>query len=228
MIPVLGVPILSTPQLLGKMLASIDTDVGRLIVVDNGDVIPPVVEKIEVIRPGKNLGVAASWNLVIRSAPEAPWWMLSGFDLIYAPGDLDRLTEHMNQHNDEPMVAMLGTFSAFAINRHAIKKAGWFDENFHPAYYEDNDYNYRCQLTDVPIVALPAGLYHRVSSTINSHPILRRENDRTFPFNTQYYLDKWGGPPRREQYETPFKAGGSPSHWDLDQERLNRLAWRRV
>lgn len=220
MIPVLGVPILNHPELLDKMLASIDVPVGRLVVVDNGGVVGEI--DAEVIRPGENLGVAASWNLVMMRYPDAPWWMLSGFDVIYAPGDLARLTAHMETVGG---VALLGGFSAFGIDRTAIDGAGWFDENFHPAYFEDNDYDYRCRLAGVSLAGLPAGLLHRISSTILENEHYTRQNARTFPLNAHYYRLKWGGFPNQERFTTPFNEGGDVRDWTLDPARIADQRW---
>jgi len=136
-IEVLGVPVLNRPDLLYRMLDSIDTEVGQIVIIDNGGVASQstVNQSERVIRPGQNLGVAASWNLIMQATPLAKWWAIVNFDLIFAPGDLDRLAQHMDTTTGpEGMVATLGTFSAFGVSREAINRAGWFDENFHPAY----------------------------------------------------------------------------------------------
>jgi GT2 family glycosyltransferase len=227
MIPVLGVPILNRPDLLDKMLASIDVPVGRTVIVDNGEVVDSR-DRATVICPGHNLGVAASWNLVIRTTPDAPWWAMVNFDLVFAPGDLARLAEHMDASiGPLGMVALLGTFSAFGIDRAAIDRAGLFDENLYPAYMEDNDFDYRCRLAGVPMAGLPAGLSHDISSTIRSSDAYRRENARTFPLNAAYYQEKWGGPPRSEVFTTPFNAGGDLRSWRLDLNRIAAQSWKK-
>jgi hypothetical protein len=222
MIPILGVPVLNRPDLLDEMLATIDTDIGRLIIIDNGGVVTRT--DYEVHRPERNLGVAGSWNHILRI--DAPWWAIVNFDLTFGSGDLDHLASFMDEQTG-PMVALLGTFSAFGINRQAIELAGYFDENFHPAYFEDNDFDYRCRMTGVDMKNLPSGLLHRTSSTIGSSPVYSRENARTFPYNARYYMDKWGGSPRHERFTTPFDSGVSPKHWEIDQARLDRLVWDR-
>lgn len=225
MIPVLGVPILSRPELLWRMLDSIDVAVGRIVVVDNGDVVstPAAFDRdLLVVRPGSNLGVAASWNAIIKAVPDAAWWAIVNFDLVFAPGDLARLAEHMGK---EGGVALLGTFSAFGVDRGAIKRAGMFDENFHPAYYEDNDFDYRCRLAGVPMAGLPAGLTHDISSTLQSSPSFREGNVRSFPKNADYFVRKWGGTPYHEVYTTPFNADGDIRSWQLDVDRLAAQRW---
>lgn len=222
MIPILGVPILNRPDLLAEMLATVDHPVGQLIVIDNGDVVEPGA--YELVRPGRNLGVAASWNRILSW--EAPWWAIVNFDLTFAPGDLAKLDAFMDGRT-EPTLALLGTFSAFAVNEAAIQAAGTFDENFHPAYFEDNDFYYRCRLAGVGLHKLDSGLLHRTSSTIGSERVYANENARTFPYNALYYKQKWGGPPREERFLTPFDAGGDIRHWRINQSRLDNQTWRK-
>ena len=228
MIPVLGVPVLNRPDLLYRMLDSIDTEVGQIVIIDNGGVASQSTVNLNerVIRPGQNLGVAASWNFIIQATPLAKWWAIVNFDIVFAPGDLDRLAQHMDTTTGpEGMVAALGTFSAFGVSREAINKAGWFDENFHPAYFEDNDFQRRCDLAGVRSMSLPAGLSHNISSTIASDNHLRDQNYRTFGENSDYYRRKWGGSPLNEEYPTPFNNGGDIRAWHLDIDRLARQTW---
>lgn len=225
MIPVIGVPVLVRPETLEEMLGSIDVEVGRVVIVDNGGVVPPNDNpKMTIIRPGHNLGVSASWNLIMKATPDAAWWAFVGFDIVLAPGDLARLAARMD---DGLGVGLLGGFSAFGFSRHALKTAGWFDENYIPAYFEDNDMDYRCRLTGVTMEALPAGMRHRPSSTIRSSLELAEANSRTFAMNARYFLDKWGGGAYREVFTTPFDKGGSPRDWELDIDRLKEMRWGR-
>lgn len=219
MIPVLGVPILNRPDLLERMLASVDLPVDRRVIVDNGG-----VWQGEAIRPGWNLGVAASWNLIVQTTPDALWWLIVNADIEFAPGDLARLVQVMD--TPEPRVAALVEFAAFGINAACIDAVGWFDECFHPIYGEDCDYEYRCKLANVPIVRVPGSTRHDSSATYRSDPTFGRRNSETHPENIRYYQDKWGGPPRgSERFTTPFNLGGDIRDWRLDRARLVRQSW---
>ena len=221
MIPVLGIPILNGQDRLKDMLDSIDVPVGEIIIVDNGDVVTE--SEHTVIKPKCNLGVGASWNLVIKSRPKAEWWAMSNHDLVYSPGDLQRLIDSMGE------VVMLGAgFSIFGISRNAVKQLGYFDENFHPAYFEDNDYDYRCRLSGVEIKSIPSGSKHAVSSTLVDDPQYRRQNLPTFMSNRDYYHKKWGGRPYAETFKTPFDLGGDPNEWTVDIDRLSQQGWVRA
>jgi GT2 family glycosyltransferase len=218
MIPVLGVPILNRADLAEQMLESVDVDTAETLVILNGD--PDGTRAmlrgrlVTYIDPGFNLGVAASWNFIIRARPAAPWWLIVNADIEFAPGDLDHLCEAMEV--TEPRLACLYEFGAFGINQAAVDKVGWFDENFHPIYFEDNDYRRRCLLAGVPVVNLLSGTKHDNSATIASG--YAAHNQRTFPRNQAYYIHKWGGPPG---YETV----NAPTTPVLDRTRLVNNAW---
>jgi GT2 family glycosyltransferase len=102
------------------------------------------------------------------------------------------------------MVASHG-YACFAINPIALEIIGCFDENFFPAYCEDQDYDRR---------ALVAGLHegncsttmiqHNGSGTIARDPALARENAVTQALNLSYYQRKWGGLAGAESLLHPF------------------------
>lgn len=226
MIPVVGVPHLNHPELLATMLDSIDAEVGRLIIVDNATTEAdgaPDRDGAEIVQPGWNLGVAASWNLVLKVAPDSPWWALVNNDVEFAPGDLARLADFMDAAHG-PAIGMLVEFGAFAFNRAALARLGYFDENYAPIYAEDADWRRRADLAGVPAVALESRTRHAGSMCFRDGPRMR-DNERTYPRNVDYHVRKWGGPPWHEVYTSPFDAGGDLRTWTLDPERLREQAW---
>lgn len=227
MIPVLGVPFLNRPDLLSVMLRSVDAPVQRTIIVDNsvrGFGLQGEPNRT-VITPGHNLGVAASWNLIIKASPDAGWWVIANSDIEFAPGSLDKATAAIG---DEPGTFwMFAGMTAFAVSAEVLELVGWFDENFVPAYFEDNDYARRCLLAGVPIRDLPdAAPKHRGSSTIRSDTWINSENGRTFPENQRFYRAKWGGGPGEEVFTTPFNRGGDIRSCTLPFSRLRHQTWR--
>lgn len=221
MIPVLAVPTLR-PDLVRRMLASVDVPVGLRLVIDNsgqaGD-----IDDAWVIRLPTNLGVGAAWNLAMKVTPRADWWAIVNDDVVFAPGDLAGLAEAMVEPG--PRIVTLDGFSAFGINREAHDVLGWFDENFVPCYCEDADMERRAALEGVPIVGRLARLHHERSSTI-SLPEYQRQNQRTYPENVRYFTRKWGGHLRGgERFDTPFDSGSATHEWSLDPRRLRELGW---
>jgi GT2 family glycosyltransferase len=225
LIPVLAAPTLYRTDLLTRMVASIDTDVETLLIIDNGGRVPPEFPA-HVVHLPHNIGVGASWNLVFKLTPRAPWWLIVNDDLAFGEGDLAGLEAEML--TDEPKIAMLLGFAAFAINQQALELIGFFDENFHPAYCEDNDMTWRAKLANVPLVNVESHIDHEGSATIRGHQLYMDQNGVTFTQNLSYYRSKWGGNPGEEIYETPFDAGGDPAAVRIHMERLNQFAWARL
>lgn len=232
MIPVLGVPVLNRADLAARMVRSVDHPVGELVVVVNGpemDIIPPIRQAAEKnpnigsvlwCRPGFNLGCGGSWNFIIRSRPSGPWWLIVNADLEFGPGDLQTADDHMTAHGG---FAMLFEYGAFCLDTGVVDRVGWFDENFHPMYYEDRDYEWRLELADIEAVRLETACRHDNSSTIGSDVSFRQRNDFTFQKNAEYFNVKWGGPPRNGNlWHHPY-AGQHPVV--LSRQRLADQAW---
>ena len=228
MIPVLGIPVIGRFDLLAACLASITEPVGRLVIVDNSpdglsDVLcPAAVADLCVTRPPSNLGYAGSINHIIRTHPGAPWWCFTAADVVFAPGDLDRLASVMTGAR---WVGINGDWRAFGLTSAAVERIGLWDENFFPAYCEDADYEYRCTLGGVEWGFIGGDTTHAGSTTIQEAHYARR-NAATYPSNVAYYQAKWGGPLRGgERFTTPFDRGGSVADWALDIGRLRDNAW---
>lgn len=225
MIPVLGIPILNRPNLLNALIDTIDVEIGQLIIIDNGGVVGPFVRG-DVITMPHNIGVAASWNLIIKSTPLAKWWLITNSDIEFGHGALETLANTV-EPNRPAIYQMLG-FAAFAITPSAVERVGFFDENFHPAYCEDIDYARRATLAGVPIVDVPSELRHVGSATIYGDQHYMRLNGNSYPSNVAYYERKWGGTMHGgEQFSVPFNAGGDIRDTRVDFARLRGNAWRR-
>ena len=225
MIPAMVVPVLNRPELLDALLRSVDVPIGRTVVIDNGDVVTrPAERDFRVIRPGANLGVAASWNLGVKSTPLVPWWLIVNSDVAFVPGDLKAIADGMRTFS--PRVVQLRNvgFSAFAVNAATFERVGLFDENLHPAYFEDNDFAYRCVAAGIEILTVSEGQTKHVgSATIFASQSYRDQNFRTFESNKAYYVAKWGGMPGNEKHQHPF--GFRLSEPGITFKRLRDLAW---
>ena len=222
---IVGIPVINRPDLLLRMVDSIDVP-AEVVVIDNspdGAIVDALGDRdVSLVIPPTNLGVAASWNLIIRTHPAEPWWVIANADTELAPGDLERLAAEMAKPGPR-WVGMNGDWRVFAINAAAIEAAGFFDENFHPIYCEDADYERRCSLAGVHWYFVPGGATHAGSTAIRSG--YAAANARTYPANVAYYAAKWGGPVRGGTYTSPFNRGGSVRDWALDLWRLRELAW---
>lgn len=233
MIPLLGVPVLNREDLAARMVASIDYPVDELLVVVNAENKRPTVDRLWAAagangnirsatfsQPSFNLGCGGSWNHIIRHRPAGPWWLIVNADIQFGAGDLERLASRMDGES-RPAFATVFEFGAFGLNTACVDSVGWFDENLHPMYFEDNDYQRRMFLAGVDYEQLESTTRHDTSSTINSDAALAARNDVTFRLNAAYYLEKWGGPPRAEKFSLPFGKGEKP----VSRRRLADQRW---
>lgn len=213
-LPLLGIPILNRIDLLERLLASLDHPVHTLAIVDNsgngtGSLAPalaalaerphPLINTIEIARPFGNLGVAASWNLILRAFPQAPLALLANNDVVFTSGVLTKALALLDPSMPQflPLLPDAAAFSAFLITAPTWNRIGLFCEDFHPAYCEDLDY--RDRLRDDPainwvnVIAIQGPMQAAnpsSSATIASDPLLAAANQRSFQVNRLWYLSR--------------------------------------
>lgn len=191
MIPALVVPILVRPELLNRMLGSIDYPVDELVIIDNGGCtnVSKVknVKRTYTVRMPYNLGVAGSWNLGIKSLPFAEWWLVSNFDIIWPAGSLERFDAESSA-DSFVLSAASPRWAAFSIGSTVVDRVGLFDESFHPAYFEDDDYARRCDQHGIDITNSDIPVHHDNSSTLAAG--YQRLNDQTYKANRLYFNSK--------------------------------------
>ena len=213
----LTIPVLNRYDLLERCLQSIDYPIGHLLIVDNGastvmeDMqidVPDCVELTTYLPMPANLGVAASWNLGIKSFPYDDRWFFASNDVEFEPGALETLSE---ARSDEITLSKhFPYWHVFSVGYEAVRRLGFFaDESFFPAYFEDNDLTARANHHGVPITKLPVETLHENSATIHANPVFAQKNSATFTRNNQHYEDKIA--------RGDFGAGG----WDVERRRLN-------
>ena len=215
MIPVLIVPVLARPELLYRMIDSIDFAIEQLVIIDNGRVVDsqqaqtPYALTTHLLHMPANFGVAGSWNLGIKSTPFAPYWLIANFDLVWPSGSLERLAQ-ASSSQALTLTACQPAWSAFTIGDRIVDSVGLFDEALHPAYFEDNDYLRRCEKAGARIERTDIPVRHDNSSTLAAGNYASR-NGHTFPANAEYFGDK-------------VDAGDySEGRWTLARRR--RLSW---
>lgn len=167
-----------------------------------------------------NIGVSKGWNAGIQKAidlglSEA---LIVGDDVIFRPGTLQKMIESFwmcdlitatNERDGEVATEEsyvdAPDYSCFMIRpKEFVRRAGWFDENFSPAYFEDNDMAYRLKLEGMKqLRRLDATMLHKGSVTQNweGAPYV---SGSMFEKNRYYYKAKWGGGPGEETFTNPF------------------------
>ena len=193
MIPVLGFLTYSKFDLADRLLASIDYPVEHLVIIDNSGkrqyepVKPNLVKNMWFIQVPFGLGYGGGLNLIVKSTPFAPYWLLVNDDAVFEPGALQKIHEKTDSEAIN-FLSIMPKWSAFALGEGAVRKAGLFDERFHPIYFEDNDYERRLEQAGVKANFIYATLQHDNSSTLNSG--FHSQNDVTFQRNSKLFQQK--------------------------------------
>ena len=213
MIPVLGFATLKRFDLAERLLRSIDYPVEHLVIVDNSGsqswnpVKPDLVTNLWVIRVPFGLGLVGAWNLIVKSTPYAPYWVLVNDDAWFEAGSLEKIatdvdTEALN------FLKINTAWSAVVFGEGMIDKVGLYDERFYPLYFDDNDLERRVRHHGVPVKTIDAVVHHENSSTLNSG--YQTANARSFGANARLFDEK--------QADGDFTQG----EWTLKTRRANR------
>jgi GT2 family glycosyltransferase len=212
-IPVVGFATITRFDLAERLIASIDYPVENLVIVNNSGkqtwqpTKPDLVEKLWHLEVPYGLGLVGAWNLVIKSTPYAPYWVLVNDDAWFAPGALETIerevdTEALNFVNIEQT-----PWAAPIFGEGCVRRAGLYDEAFYPIYFDDNDYERRIRNAGVPIKQLSARIYHEPMTTRQN---FLEANSRTWVANERRHNDKIAN--------QDFSVHG----WSLDVRRANR------
>ena len=203
---VVGIPTINRADLLNDALAKYFEDFKNteIAICDNGnqDIITRE-KKFMIYRPQQNLGVSGSWNMIMDYADKiSGTHVLMLNDDIYLGKTEEQIIRMIELFSHNDFYNSLMNWSAWVLSVKAWKKVGNFDENFFPAYFEDNDYCYRMRLNEIERVNTDYlnPVIYRNSQTIEKDPSL---NSR-FMNNRQYYASKWGGLPNEETFKKPF------------------------
>ena len=156
----------------------------------------PLVGEVRIARSFGNAGVAASWNLILRSFPEAPMALIINNDVQLMPGVLAEALQRMDPQQAQmlPLLPVPQEFSAFLITACCWNRVGLFDPSFHPAYCEDLSTAIVSGLSEPfsglrRLTAGHHGCWHGCSSaTIESDPQLKLFNQSSFALNRLWYL----------------------------------------
>jgi GT2 family glycosyltransferase len=212
-IPVLGFAVVNQFAKADRLLASIDYPVDHLVIVDNSGtafwnpVKPEWVANLWVVRVPFGLGLVGAWNLVIKSTPYAPYWLLINDDAWFEPGALQQIADGV----DPSTLNFIGTnpeWSGIAIGEKVVETVGLYDERFYPLYFDDNDYERRITNAGFVINRIGAVVHHENSSTLHSG--FQEKNAVSFRNNQLLY-------------ETKVAVGDySEGNWSLAIRRANR------
>jgi GT2 family glycosyltransferase len=193
MIPVLGFATLSRFDLAQRLLDSIDYPVEHLVIVDNSGkktFEPKVndnVKNVWLLQVPSGLGANGAWNLIIKSTPHAPYWVIPNDDAHFEPGALETIAREVDTTKFN-FLNIFPKWSCVVPTEGSVAKAGLWDEVFHPIYFDDDEYEWRMQELGVEFNTINARAYHDNSSTLQSG--YQERNASTYSRNNFMFTNK--------------------------------------
>lgn len=217
----IGIPTINRVDLLEETLFKYQKDFPNtdIFIVDNGHQHfihrSEYKENIHFINNMENLGVSGSWNQLCetifqdgqaykRAIPEHAFAIIVNDDIYWGKNEaqVKEFIESNLMDGKNAFCTTTGTWCNFILGAATYYEVGPFDEVFFPAYFEDNDYEYRLKLAKKEVKRsefMNAEIY-RNSQTIEKD----RSLNNNFENNRQYFIQKWGGAPEQETFLTEF------------------------
>ena len=182
------------------------------------------LENVKYFPYGVNRGLSLSWNdgLIESYTNDGnDVTVIVNDDIIFGENDFDRLVQTAYENPDKWFTTGRGfdgygnvqnmLWGCFILNKIAIEKVGYFDENIFPAYYEDIDYNFRALLAGLgEIMFVNTSIMHYHNGSRKTSPEFSRMCDEAIVFNGTYHQRKWGTP---NLYEPVFKHPFDNTMW---------------
>jgi hypothetical protein len=206
----------------------------NLLVIDNSQDGFAWKFNVESQHHPENIGVARSWNIGARRVVEEKfdYLIILSAAIVFHSGMDDFIERLSHPYGIESQFS----YHLIAIGRPTFERIGYFDENFHPAYYEETDFIRRIQLAHISHVVgppphLPVVDVHAerqgIALTIKSGAL-----HVDFLALAEYFTEKWGEVPEYEtqeqqdkMYQHPFNDPSKPlSYWpERSIEELKRI-----
>jgi len=179
--------------------------------------------------------LSAAWNAGLRWSRERrhSFTLIINDDILFAPDTIDNMVHSfLKLETGKNCVMITGSnvrnllsnpydilsyktkskgyeehpdFACFMVRPIISLNVGFFDENFIPAYFEDNDYHYRINLRGLKAFSdASASYFHYGSQTQNASQSSPVVPPMCFEINRAYYIEKWGGNPGNEVFSNPY------------------------
>lgn len=171
-----------------------------------------------------HVGCSGSWNYILKNLEEGDVYdavIVVGSDTIMKLGFLEGFIQEFEDKELDFAKTRGFDWNCWTMTWKGLQTVGYFDTNFYPAYFEDNDVNYRINLSGIKqdFIGDQELFSHYGSATIRKDSTYSQANDVTFQMNQRYYIEKWGGPPGQETYTSPFNNPHKRiTEWELNEE----------
>lgn len=169
----------------------------------------------------ENRGVSGGWNeglaMAIEDSMDAVF--IVNDDVVFEAGTMTKMLYGLHQydmvtgyntrdenydHLDKPQFIDSPDFSCFVVDPiNFVYKFGWFDTNFTPAYFEDNDMHYRMKISGGKAKKYTDAPFHHKGSVTQNWDGQQVVTGTMFEANREYYRWKWGGYPGEETLTVP-------------------------
>lgn len=192
--------------------------------------------------PGVERSVAGAWNhgCKLALADGTDYIAIAANDTKLRPGCLDVLVDYGKRGGadlwsgisyngrdniDSSHESDGADFSCFMFRPQTLVKHGWFDPNYRPAYFEDNDYYGRVVLGGGCCRMVHAAqFFHHGSMTVREDAEMAHHVRFWFEKNREYFARKWGvAQPQNScagvlerYYRHPFNDASKPLSWFPD------------
>jgi len=183
-----------------------------------------------------HVGASGGWNKILEYGFEKSdyeYVIIVGTDIEMKEGFFNNfIQEH---EKIKPDFSCCMGYNCFIMNKKCYETVGKFDENYFPAYYEDNDYDTRVRLSKDSILYHNVGeeslLNHFGSAVIRLDDDFNHANGQSFPINQAYHIRKWGctvQDPMARTFSTPFNDPNKTIRdWELEKETYihKKIIW---
>jgi GT2 family glycosyltransferase len=190
----------------------------------------------------KERSVGGAWNRGIREAiaDGCKYLYIAALDVSLHSLCLSNLLKALIYHTEYDMISSVDfqqgigcngfgsgcDFSSVIFRKEMVEKYGWFDKEYKPAYFEDNDYVTRIILAGGQVTSIYDAIhYHLGSATIKHDGESAHHVKHWFPINQRRFQEKWGHPVSDDPefiksnfYQTPYNSG-KPLYWWREQEK---------
>jgi hypothetical protein len=241
----IGIPVLNGGSLLLRLLRSIDTTAEIYVIFNRigphdeevADALhtfaaekPELITALKVEQVDGNFGVAGSWNRILDHFQGD--CLICNSDIEFTPMVLREALQKI-RGRPELTLQWLYSHACFYAARDFTAKLGWFDENFYPAYHEDQEMTLRRIQLGVLAANVPSAGGERVrhggSQTLQAaSPAQRRFIQVAMKRAGEYLRRRWGALPPpgvAPEHRHPFHDSRlDPSDWVLDLPARASLA----
>lgn len=164
--------------------------------------------RVHIIIRRENI-LSGAWNDIMQHANK-DYVIIANDDVFPHPHSIAAL---VNAAIARPDIAMWNgsghsgnSYSFFLLRQFAYHIVGAFDEAFRPAYFEDNDFDWRLKCAGLIREEVPECTFDHVgSATMNGMDDARKiMHHKSFVDNRRHYQRKWGGYTGKEKFTVPF------------------------